>query len=199
VKDPARILAEADPRLGALIERVGPLESRHTGDRFSALARAIVGRQLSIKAASTIWGRVATLLRDVRPETVMAATDDQMREAGLSRAKAVYLRDLSERVLDGRLDLGRLDALDDETVIDALTQVKGIGRWTAEMFLIFSLSRPDVLALDDLGIRRAAGWLLELGRNATVEELAEAGELWRPHRSTASLYLWEAIGLGIVR
>lgn len=194
----SRALANADPRLGELIRAVGELRRTRRSDRFHALARAIVGQQLSVKAAATIWSRVERL-GELTPQAILAAEDSALRGAGLSGRKTEYLRDLAARVLDGRLDLHAIDAHDDEQVIAEVSAVRGIGRWTAEMFLIFSLDRPDVLALDDAGLLRAAGWLFGLGRSATAEELAQAGEAWRPYRSTASLYLWGALDEGIAR
>lgn len=185
-------LRAADPLMAELIDRVGPVERPQLREPFIALARSIVGQQLSVKAAQTIWMRL-NLGGPMTPERILETSEDELRSAGLSRGKASYLRDLSERVLDGRLDLASLPVMSDDDIMAEVTQVKGIGRWSAEMFLIFSLGRPDVLALDDVGLLRAAGWLLGLGRNATSPELAEAGEKWRPYRSVASLYLWTAI------
>jgi len=162
-------------------------------DRFSELANAIVSQQLSLKSAATIWGRFEAL-GPVEPEAILALSEESMRAVGLSGAKARYVRDLALHVADGRLDLHALDDLDDDTVTEALTQVKGIGRWTAEMFLIFALERPDVLAVDDAGLQRAAGWLLGCQRPASREELGLAGERWAPFRSTASRYLWASLG-----
>lgn len=191
-------LSAADPLMAALIARLGPVEPLHLREPFVALARSIVGQQLSVAAAQTIWLRL-NLGRSMTPEHILAADEDDLRAAGLSRPKIGYLRDLSARLLDGRLDLDALPHLTDDELITEVTQVKGIGRWSAEMFLIFALGRPDVLALDDVGLLRAAGWLLDLGRNATADELAGAGEKWRPYRSVASLYLWKAIGDGLLR
>ena len=186
------VLRDVDPALGAIIDSVGPLTVRLAEDRFVELAASIVSQQLSVKAADTIWGRFAAL-GPVTPQAVLGHAEETLRAVGLSGAKARYMRDLAGHVADGRLDLVAIDDLDDEAVIEALTQVKGIGRWTAEMYLIFALGRPDVLALDDLGIRRAAGWVPGHERPATREELEEAGERWSPHRSTASRYLWASL------
>jgi DNA-3-methyladenine glycosylase II len=134
----------------------------------------------------------------VAPSAIVALGDSQLRSAGLSRAKSVYLRDLAERVASGDLDLEAVGVLPDDAVIEEVTRVKGIGRWTAEMFLVFCLARPDVLALSDAGLLRAAGWALELGRAASAGEMAAAGEAWRPYRSVASLYLWASLDRGLV-
>lgn len=192
---PERALRLADPALGAIIDAVGPLVHSPAQDRFSELASAIVSQQLSLKSAATIWGRFEAL-GPVEPDAILALPEQSMRAVGLSGAKARYVRDLALNVADGRLDLHALDHLDDEAVIEALTQVKGIGRWTAEMFLIFALERPDVLAVDDAGLQRAAGWLLGCERPASREELGVAGERWAPYRSTASRYLWASLGNG---
>jgi DNA-3-methyladenine glycosylase II len=191
-------LAAADPRLGDLIGRLGPLELPQMREPFVALARSITGQQLSVAAANTIWLRLNTLT-SMTPERIAALPEEDMRAAGLSRSKARYLKDLAARVLDGSLDLERVCTLPDDEVVAEVTRVHGIGRWSAEMFLIFALGRPDVLAVDDVGLLRSAGWLFGLGRNATPGELAEAGEAWRPYRSLASLYLWHAIAEGLVR
>jgi DNA-3-methyladenine glycosylase II len=193
-----RALSEADPRLDELARAAGPVGVDNDHDMFVSLARAITGQQLSTKAAATIWGRLVDGGL-TSPEAVLSAGPDELRLRGLSRAKAAYLADLAAHVLDGRLAEAAIGSLDDDAVVAEVTRVKGIGRWTAEMFLIFSLGRLDVLALDDAGLLRAAGWLLDLGgRSATAMELAEAGEAWRPYRSVASLYLWAALDRGLV-
>ena len=187
----------ADPIMARVTAAVGDVSVGVEADRFVSLASAIVGQQLSTAAANTIWHRFETL-GPVVPEAILTLEEAQLRGVGLSGAKARYVRDLAERVASGDLDLYGLDALDDEAVIAEVTRVKGIGRWTAEMFLVFSLSRPDVLALGDAGLLRAGGWALELGRVAEREELAAAGEGWKPYRSIASLYLWASLDRGLV-
>lgn len=186
-----------DPVMQRVISRVGDVSVRVEEDRFSALASAIVGQQLSTAAAATIWRRFAAL-GPLDAGAVLGRDDGELRAVGLSGAKVRYVKDLAGRVASGDLDLGALDALDDDAVVVEVTRVKGVGRWTAEMFLVFSLARPDVLALDDAGLLRAAGWALDLGREATREELAVAGEAWRPFRSVASLYLWASLDRGLV-
>jgi len=187
----------ADPVMARVISAVGDVSVGVEPDRFISLARAIVGQQLSTTAASTIWRRFAAL-GPMDPAAILELEETELRSVGLSGAKARYVRDLAERVATGDLQLDALDALDDEAVLADVTRVKGIGRWTGEMFLIFSLARPDVLALDDAGLLRAAGWALELGRSATAAEMAAAGEAWRPYRSVASLYLWASLDTGLV-
>jgi DNA-3-methyladenine glycosylase II len=186
-----------DPVMERIVSSVGEVSVRVEADRFSALANAIVGQQLSTAAAATIWRRFAAL-GPVEPGAVLGHDDGTLRAVGLSGAKVRYVKDLAARVASGDLDLDALDALDDDAVIAEVTRVTGIGRWTAEMFLVFSLARPDVLALDDAGLLRAAGWALGLERAATREEFAAAGEAWRPYRSVASLYLWASLDSGLV-
>lgn len=194
---PEVIALASDPLMAAVTTAVGEVGVTVEPDRFVALASAIVGQQLSTAAANTIWKRFEAL-GPVEPTAVLELEEGAARSVGLSGAKARYVRDLAERVHTGGLDLDSLDSLDDQAVIAEVTRVKGIGRWTAEMFLIFSLARPDVLALDDGGLLRAAGWALELGRAATGAEMAAAGEAWRPYRSVASLYLWGCLDRGLV-
>lgn len=188
-------LSAADPTLGALIERVGPISQRLENDGFNSLAGAIVSQQLSDKAATTIWNRVEAALGGVTPETIVAADTDTLRGAGLSGSKTSFLRDLAERTLDGRLDIDRIATLPDDDIIAELTAVKGIGRWTAEMYLIFSLGRPDVLALDDGALRTTVGWLYGFDGAASRDEVARIGEPWSPFRTAASLYLWRGLAL----
>jgi DNA-3-methyladenine glycosylase II len=194
---PEVIALAADPVMARVTAAVGDVSVGVEPDRFVSLASAIVGQQLSTAAASTIWRRFAAL-GPVGPAAVLARGDDELRAVGLSGAKARYVRDLAERVVTGDLGLDRLESLSDDDVVSEVTRVKGIGRWTAEMFLIFCLVRPDVLALDDAGLLRAAGWALGLPGPASRDELATAGEAWRPFRSVASLYLWASLDRGLV-
>jgi DNA-3-methyladenine glycosylase II len=187
----------ADPVMARLTAAVGDVSVGVEPDRFSALARAITGQQLSTAAAATIWKRFAAL-GPVEPSAILSLDEAALRGVGLSGAKVRYVRDLAEHVESGRLDLAALDCMPDDEVIAEVCRVKGIGRWTAEMFLVFSLQRPDVLALDDAGLLRAAGWALEHGRAATRDELSAAGECWKPYRSVASLYLWASLDRGLV-
>jgi DNA-3-methyladenine glycosylase II len=196
--DSPEVLAlAADPVMERVTAAVGDVSVGVEPDRFVALASAIVGQQLSTAAANTIWKRFVAL-GPMEPTAVLGLEEAAMRSVGLSGAKTRYVRDLAERVASGDLELDSLDALEDEKVIAEVTRVKGIGRWTAEMFLVFSLARPDVLALDDSGLLRAGGWALELGRAATRDELGAAGEGWKPYRSVASLYLWGSLDRGLV-
>ena len=185
----SRALAVADPALGVLIDRVGHVERGPYETGFVVVARSIVAQQLSEKVAPVIWGRVVERV-GVSPEAIATAAFEDLRACGLSGRKVEYLQGIARATLAGEIDWDGLEALSDEEVIADLTRLRGVGRWTAEMYLIFALGRPDVLALDDLGVRISAGRVLGLGRAATRDELAERGELWRPYRSTASLWLW---------
>lgn len=192
-----RVLGRRDPVLRELMRRHGPcgLAARQHADPFRALVRAILSQQLSTKAASTIAGRFEALFEGgfPSPSDVAAVDDARLRAVGLSRQKVGYLRDLCRRIDDGSLPLPSLDCMPDEDVIAALTQVKGIGRWTAEMFLIFRLQRPDVLPLDDLGIVKAVQRAYGLRTIPTPARLTRIGEAWRPYRSVACWYLWASL------
>lgn len=191
-----RHLRGADPVLGALIERIGPLEQRLEDDLYASLAGSIVAQQLSDKAATTIWNRLVVALGgDPSPERILTAGDAILRGAGLSGSKTSYLRDLAGRVASGSLDLAHVATLPDEDVIAELTTVKGIGRWTAEMFLIFSLGRPDVLAIDDGALRTTVAWLYRLDGEDSRAAIERVGEAWAPYRTCASLYLWKGLAL----
>jgi DNA-3-methyladenine glycosylase II len=192
-----RILLRRDPVLAALIRRQGPcgLAAAQRADHFSALVRAITFQQLSTKAATTIHGRMMALMPDgiATPTGFAAVTDAQLRTAGLSRQKTAYLRDLCEKIAGGHVDLEALEALSDEQVIAALVKVKGIGRWSAEMFLMFRLLRPDVLPVGDLGIVTAVQRAYKLRKRPSPDRLRKIGEAWRPYRSVASWYLWRSL------
>ena len=185
----SKALTAADPSIGRVISRVGSVEVQPAPTRFAMLAHIVIGQQLSEASATAITTRVE---RDVglTPEAVVAAADDTMRMVGVSGRKTEYLRGIARAVLSGELDLDTLDTLDDDHVIERLMRVRGVGRWTAQMFLLLALQRPDVVVLDDTGIQAAAGRMLGLARSASVGELAEAAERWRPHRSAATLYLY---------
>jgi len=194
-------LRSADPVLGELIDAAGPLENPRQGrperdDHYGALVRAIVGQQLSVRAAQAIYGRLTERFGG-RPPTPAEILDEEPEElraaAGLSRAKVGYLRSLAEHVSSGELELERLGELDDDAVVEELVAVKGLGLWTAHMFLMFHLERPDVLPVGDLGIRRA------IERAYALDELPDAGTIeriaapWRPYRTLACRYLWRSL------
>lgn len=186
--------------MGRLVDRYGRLSAtrRKRGrpaDAYGALVRSITGQQLSTKAAATIYGRVADLYggNTPTPQQIIDTDPDDLRAAGLSRAKAAYLRSLAEHVIDGDLPIDNLSELPDEQVYAVLTAVKGLGRWTVDMFMIFHLGRPDVLPVGDLGVRKAMQTEYGLKELPKPDEMERIAEPWRPHRSLASLYLWESL------
>ena len=197
-------LAASDPTMAALIERVGEIDretrlkqrsEEKPADAYGALLRAIVGQQLSTKAARTIYGRILEIFEGSTPtpEQLLEADETALRAAGLSGRKVEYVRDLASHVIEGELELDRLGELSDEEAIEEIVAVRGLGVWTAEMFLLFHLERPDVLSGGDLGIRKAIQIEYGLEEMPTPTRVLEIGEPWRPHRSLASLYLWESL------
>jgi DNA-3-methyladenine glycosylase II len=199
-----RLLLRRDPVLANIIRQHGPcgLADALRVDHFSALVRAIIFQQLSTKAASTIHARLIALMPDsqVTPAAVAAITEEQFRGVGVSRQKAMYLRDLCEKLANREVSLDDIEALDDEAVIAALSMVKGIGRWTAEMFLMFRLHRPDVLPVGDLGIVTAVQKAYGLRKRPTPDRLRRLADVWKPYRSIACWYLWRSLdNAGAVR
>ena len=191
-----RTLSRRDPVMKDLVRRHGPcgLTQAQHQDPFRALVHAIIAQQLSTKAAATIERRFDGLFDGApTPAAIAATADERLREAGLSAQKLRYIRDLCAHVGSGALRLESLDALPDDEVVAALTQVKGIGRWTADMFLIFRLQRPDVLPLGDLGIVNAVKKAYRLRTLPTPARLTRLGESWRPYRSVACWYLWASL------
>ena len=193
-----RYLMRKDPILGAAIKKIGAcgMAERQRQDHLSALVGAIVSQQLSTKAAATIFGRFVALFPENHipdASAIAAQTDAALRAVGLSGQKVSYLRDLSARLMDGRLMLDELEHLSDEEVIQRLVAVKGFGRWTAEMFLMFRLHRPDVLPGGDLGIVVAIQRLYQLRKRPDAKRVLKIGEPWRPYRSVASWYLWQTL------
>ena len=191
-----RVLARRDPVIRDLMRRFGEcgLARAQRTDPFRALLHAIIAQQLSTKAAATIEARLAALF-DGRPTAaaIAATPDDRLRAVGISPQKLGYIRDLCARTVDGSLALDALEGLPDDDVIAALTSVKGIGRWTAEMFLMFRLHRPDVLPVGDLGIVKAVQRAYKLRLAPTPVRLTRLGENWRPYRSVACWYLWASL------
>lgn len=195
----ARLLVAADPAFATVVARSGPprIEIPARVQPFAALARAIVYQQLNGTAAGTIWRRVQGLFprrRRLHPDDVLAASDEALRGAGLSRGKLAALRDLAAKTRDGHLPTAAAMAgMDDDALIERLTEIRGIGRWTVEMLLIFHLGRPDVLPATDYGVR--AGFAALHGQDDLPhpKDLSRHGERWRPHRSTAAWYLWRAL------
>jgi DNA-3-methyladenine glycosylase II len=191
-----RLIGRRDPVMRDLVRTHGAcgLAGAQHEDPFIALVHAIISQQLSSKAAATIEGRFDALFgRTPSPLDVAAIPDERLRAAGMSGQKVRYVRDLCDRAGSGALDLQALDGLPDEAVIEALTQVKGIGRWTAEMFLMFRLHRPDVLPLGDTGLLNAVRRAYRLRAVPTPDRLARIGEPWRPYRSVACWYLWASL------
>jgi DNA-3-methyladenine glycosylase II len=191
-----RYLRRNDPILRPVIDRVGPCTLHPRRDYFVVLCKAIFTQQISTAVATILFGRFRDLFprRRPTPKLVLDALDnrgaDVLRKCGLSRQKAVYLRDLSRHFLDGRIPTRRLGRMTDEAVIESLVGVKGIGRWTAEMFLIFTLNRPDVLPVDDLGLKEGVREVFGMSERPDAKTLEAIGEAWTPYRSIATWYLW---------
>lgn len=193
-----RLLARRDPRLGEVIRRFGPcrLTDTRTRQPFVSLVRALTSQQLSTKAAATIFGRVVDLVGGVErltADVLLAIDPADLRAAGLSGQKVAYVRDLAEHVADGRLDLNGLASQTDAEVEAAITAVKGFGRWSAEMFLMFQLNRADVFPVGDLGIVKGTQLLLGMKSRPTPRTMLRAAERWRPYRSVAAWYLWRLV------
>jgi DNA-3-methyladenine glycosylase II len=191
------LLRGADPVLASVIDRVGTFEAAYEPDLWWSVVDAIVSQQLSTRAAATIASRVAELSPSGRPgpELLLATPDEVLRACGLSRAKTAYVKDLASRWLDGSIQPDRIPELPDDEVVERLTRVKGIGRWTAEMVLIFTLDRPDVLPVDDLGFRNAVQRAYGGEARPDAATIRGIAEPWRPFRSAATLYLWRSLTL----
>lgn len=194
-------LAAADPVMGAIVAAQGPLDPAQRsrgrpGDSYGALVRSITGQQLSVKAAHTIYLRVCDLYggRTPTPAELIETAPEQLRAAGLSYSKAAHLSDLAQRVQSGELDLEHLDDLDDRATAEMLVAVKGIGQWTADVFMMFHLGRPDILPVGDLGIRKAAETNYGLRKLPSPDRLRRLARPWRPYRTLACVYLWESLG-----
>jgi DNA-3-methyladenine glycosylase II len=194
-----RYLKKVDPKLGRIITRIGPcgLHAVAPRDPFEALCMSIASQQLSTKAAATIFQRFCNLFpgRKPTPTRVMTLSDDEIRAVGFSRPKVTFIKDLAAHVIDGRLDLKGLKKHPDDEVMRQLVAVKGIGRWTAEIFLMFRLGRPDILPADDLGLMNAVHRAYRLRARPDAKQLRRIGERWKPHRSVAAWYLWQSLTL----
>lgn len=197
VNDPQVLdLCQKDPIMAKLITIAGDLTITMRPNYFKSLVRAMIGQQISVAAANTIFNRLDTLMNHaITAEKMLAETDDSLRTVGLSARKVLYLRDLSKKVVDGDLHLEAFTDLDNQTIMKELTSIKGIGTWTAEMFLIFSLGRMNVLSLDDIGIQRGAKWLYQVDKSYRRQILIDKAELWDPNYTIASFYLWEVVHL----
>lgn len=192
-------LKDADSILAAVIDRVGDCtldQTQQPGDLLDSLSRSIISQQLSVKAASAIYRRFLALYSGMpTAEAILDTPDEDLRGVGLSRAKVLYMRDLSENVLNGLPTLAQLETIDDEAIIQTLTQVKGIGRWTVQMMLIFRLHRWDVLPVDDLGIRAGIRRAYQLENLPDKKAIEQLGKAWQPYRTIASWYLWRSLEL----
>ncbi len=195
--DACRHLKRRDRVLKRLIPQFGEARLQSRGDAFTTLARSVVGQQISVKAAQSVWTRFVALTSvpgaALMPAAVKALAPQQLREAGLSARKAEYLLDLSRHFCDGRVHVDQWREMDDEAIIDELVGIRGIGRWTAEMFLIFHLMRPDVLPLDDLGLLKGISVNYFSGEPVSRAEAREVAEAWTPYRSVATWYLWRSL------
>jgi DNA-3-methyladenine glycosylase II len=189
-----RALARRDPVLGAIMRRHPRVYMTVRGEPFMTLARAICGQQISVKAAQSVWDRVcACLEQKISPEAVVAADRKNLRACGLSDRKTEYIADLAQHFVDGKIHARNWPQMSDEDIIAELTDVRGIGRWTAEMFLMFNLLRPDVLPLDDLGLQKGIRLNYFKGRKISLGRMRKLGESWRPWRSVATWYLWRSL------
>ncbi|MGC2441881.1 DNA-3-methyladenine glycosylase family protein, partial [Candidatus Binatus sp.] len=191
-------LSKADPVLARIIAEVGPLGIQPRRERFQALARAIIFQQLAGAAANAIYGRFVALFPGVdfpSPEQVLAKTGAELRAVGLSEKKALYLKDLAAHIRDGKLDFHRFHKMTDEEIIEHLVMVKGIGRWTAEMFLMFNLGRPDVMPAGDLGVQNAIKRHYRMRQRPNRKRLLKHAERWRPYRTAAAWYLWRSLDI----
>ena len=193
-----RVLMRRDPELGAIIKRAGPctMQAYREGDLFSALVETIVSQQLSTRVADVIYGRICALCSAAAsptPAALLALSTDELRRAGLSAAKATYVHGLAAAIAEGRVSLETLEHLPDDEVIATLSTIKGIGRWSAQMILLFRLNRPDVWPTGDLGIVRALERHYRMRKTPTLKRLEKLGDPWRPYRSVAAWYLWRSL------
>ncbi len=187
-----RTLARKDPVMAAIIRSRPKVFLARRGEPFFTLARAIVGQQISVKAAQSVWDRVCLCAGEVTPQSVLARKRSELRACGVSDRKVEYIADLAQHFLDGTIQVRCWPDMDDEAIIAELIQVRGIGRWTAEMFLIFNLLRPDVFPLDDLGLQKGIRLSYFKGRKLSLQRMKKLGETWRPWRSVATWYLWRS-------
>jgi DNA-3-methyladenine glycosylase II len=192
-EDATRELVKCDRVMRRIIPRFDGVCLTTRGDPFVTLARSIVGQQISVAAAQAVWARLIAAIPDFNPVAVAKASIDRLRACGLSQRKAEYIQDLAAHFKQGGMRLDDWSELDDESVIRALTEIRGVGRWTAEMFLIFNLMRPDILPIDDLGLQKAVSQHYFAGDPVTRSELREVGENWAPWRSVGTWYMWRSL------
>ena len=188
-----RNLARRDPVLAAIMRRHPKVHLAQRGAPFNTLARAIVGQQISVKAAQSVWNKFAFVVGEVTPQQVLEKKRPQLRACGLSDRKVEYIADLAQHFADGKIHVQRWPRMSDEEIIVELTEVRGIGRWTAEMFLMFNLLRPDVFPLGDLGLQKGLRVAYHRGRKISLKTMKMRGETWRPWRSVATWYLWRSL------
>ena len=192
-KQATRELSTSDPVIKKLAARSRGLTLRSRGDAFNTLARSIVGQQISVKAAQSVWDKLTAIVPEMLPEMIHAHDADALRLCGLSRSKVVYLHDLARHFVEGRMRVARWKEMSDDELISELTQVRGVGRWTAEMFLIFYMSRPDVLPLDDIGLQRAMSLHYNEGKPLSKLKINAIAKSWKPWRSVATWYMWRSL------
>ena len=188
-----RALAKTDPIMAGIMRAHPKIFLARRGEPFLTLARAIVGQQISVKAAQSVWDRLLACAGDVTPEKILSKQRSELRACGLSDRKTEYIADLAQHFADGSIHVQRWGEMADEDIIAELVQVRGIGRWTAEMFLIFNLLRPDVFPLDDLGLQKGIRVAYYRNRKVALSTLRKLGESWRPWRSVATWYLWRSL------
>src|SRR3982074_1704450 len=188
-----RALARRDPVMGAIMRAHPKVFLARRGEPFLTLARAIVGQQISVKAAQSVWDRLAACVGDMTPEGVLLKKRPELRACGLSDRKTEYIADLAQHFADGAIHVHRWPEMPDEEIIAELVEVRGIGRWTAEMFLMFNLLRPDVFPLDDLGLQKGICHAYFKKRKVSLRTIKKLGETWRPWRSVATWYLWRSL------
>jgi DNA-3-methyladenine glycosylase II len=195
--DACRHLGRRDRVMRKLIPQFGEARLQSRGDAFTTLARSIVGQQISVKAAQSVWGKFIDVIGGpsarVSPNSVLVCDNASLRSAGLSARKCEYLVDLAQHFEDGRVHVKQWQVMEDEAIIDELVAIRGIGRWTAEMFLIFHLMRPDVMPLDDLGLIKGISVNYFSGEPVSRAEAREVGEAWAPFRSVATWYIWRSL------
>ncbi len=188
-----RELAARDAVLKKIIAKSQGLTLRSRGDAFSTLARSIVGQQISVKAAESVWQKLVAAVPSVHPGVIHRHNAEALRGCGLSRSKVLYLRDLAHHFIEDKLEVNRWDRMSDDELIATLTQVHGIGRWTAEMFLIFYMTRPDVLPVDDIGLQRAMSLHYNNGKRLSSLRIQSVARNWLPWRSVATWYMWRSL------
>src|SRR5947209_8205328 len=188
-----RVLARRDPVMGGIMRSHPKIFMARRGEPFLTLARAIVGQQISVKAAQSVWDRLVVCVGEMTPEKVLLKQRPVLRACGLSDRKTEYIADLAQHFADGKIHVHRWPEMEDEAIIAELVEVRGIGRWTAEMFLIFNLLRPDVFPLDDLGVQKGIRLAYFNNRKISLKRMEKLAETWRPWPSVASWYLWRSL------